>query len=330
MDQRFHMKRIQSTGLQMLLATCATLEAMGSSAESYAQTRDELLLSKLKEAHASCEQYAYEEAGKLFKEVIEAINSARPRILYSNCLQKQGNLIEAHRQCLRAFERAQVAIAGPSGKKNATLLQQDEFDARQCVNDLESRIPKLLVHVSGPAVDDGNLRLYVNNKPIDSSHWGKPYPMNPGMARVTGITSSGPLAPMAVMLIERRNESLQVSIQQPTKWEMHRPSALIGVGIPTVAIGIVAILFGAFQADTAHDKWAANEANRNISSNTLQDGAMKHVVYASLLGAGGMAMSIGGVAMFATGLRELKSEKQGHDKVARFLTLQGFGIGGRF
>lgn len=298
----------------LVFGVFSILAIVGPVCETWAQTRQEMLLAKLKEADEGCNRQEYEAAGKLFREVIEATNRAHPRVLYSECLQKRGDLIEAHRQCVRAHERARVAGASAQSKKEEAEALEDEKEARSCVDDLEKRIPKLFVHVSGESAENSSLKLYVNDKPLDSTQWGKPYPMNPGSFRITGVTAGGPLAPMAVTLVEGNVESLQVSIQRPVQWEVHRPSALIGVGIPMVVVGLASLIFGGLQADVAYE-------------NSM---SMRHVVYASFLGTGGIAMTIGGAAMFATGMRELKSEKQNRSKGAFVLTRMGFGIGGRF
>jgi hypothetical protein len=269
----------------------------------------------LEEAVLACERGESTVALPTLEKIANETNGMGARLFYADCLRRKGSLVKARKNCELVVERAQILAQSAQTKKEEDNATRREHEARECIRNLDSRIPNLQVFVSGTAADAANVWVNVNGKPLDSALWGRPIPMDPGTCRLTGRAFGEALEPMTFTIVEGKLHPVQIVLPLPVKLKVHSPSLYQGVGVGFFAVGLTSLGFGAYFVER---------------SRRIEDSAPQNVVLAAGLGFVGLAMFGVGGTFFGLGARDAWREKQREVTVAFALTSTGFAVKGRF
>lgn len=305
------MKRIHSnSAISAVLgigAMCGwSLVSFDAKAQTSATPANQALQTALEQAVLTCEREEYDTALPELARIAESTKGMAARLYYATCLQKSGKWVEARRNCELAYEQAQIAEISAQTKEEARLAKERQKEARACVDDLTTRIPTVQLFVTGVDVAIANLVVEVNGKAIEPKRWGRPYPVDPGLVRITGRGTEQTLSPMEITIAEKTRQPVHILIPLPVKREVHTPTLLQGLGI---AFGTVSI---------AGFATAGHLANSRITGGAVA------------FGLGGAVFLGLGATCFGVGYRAHLAEKRAKPQVALVPATNGLGVIGRF
>lgn len=185
------------------VALCASLGAAPARADVEAQSRLRLKFA---------EGYALEIAGRWadaldrFLEVSRARPTPEVEFHVALCQERLGRFVEAEQGYRRARERARDAGAADAGEARAASRALVVREAEERLADLEPRVPRLVVLISGDAAD---VEVLLDGATLPSP---SPHRVNPGPHLVVAVREGLPVAAVAFAAQEARTRHVTLVV----------------------------------------------------------------------------------------------------------------------
>jgi len=161
---------------------------------------------------------SYAHAVDLFHRAYALVPAPTIALYEAQSLVKLGRLVEAEEAYMRAV-RTQLDAQSSEQFRVAVA------DAERELGELQPRIPKLVIAVTGPAAGRPDLQVELDGKPLQAAVLGVSMPIDPGQHVLRAVASGGEPAEVSFEISEKEQRRLEVS---PVPGQVPRPVTPVG------------------------------------------------------------------------------------------------------
>lgn len=147
----------------------------------------------------------YEGAIERFGRANELIRAPTHTLYLARSHAKLGRLVQA-RELYLEIDRENLAEDSP----DAFLVAQAE--ARQELESLEARLPRVTVQVSGPGADDAEVMM--DDKPLPAALIGIEHPVDPGKHRFRASSGETKARPVSITIQEGEKKTISLELRE--------------------------------------------------------------------------------------------------------------------
>lgn len=210
---------------------------------------------------------SYARAVDLFHRAYALVPAPTIALYEAQALVKLGRLVEAEEAYMRAV-RTQLDANSSEQFRVAVA------DAERELSELQPRIPKIVITVTGPAAGKADVQVELDGKPLKAAVIGVGLPIDPGLHVLRAVASGGEPAEVRFRISEKEQQRLEIApvpgpieaaavapVLRPTPppavpkprrtWQKPLAIAAGGVGVAGLATGIVTGLMAGSRHSTA-------------------------------------------------------------------------------
>jgi hypothetical protein len=218
----------------------------------------------------------YPKAADLFRRAYALVPVPSLSIYLARSLEKSGRLLEA-------LDAYQLTARSGVGADSPEPFRRAVRDAGEAIDQLEPRIPRVKIVVSGDGADDPRLEVTIDGRPVKSLLVGVEFPVDPGDHQFRATTPNGASAVGSATFGEGERKTIEIQLEggasPPTPTEASAPAPSqplttepmaaeaaptgitqrtwgyvgLGVGAAGVGVGVVTGLMAARRHSAAED-----------------------------------------------------------------------------
>ncbi len=205
------------------------------------------------------DQADFERSRDLFRRAYELVQAPTLALYEARSLDKLGRLVEAEEAYLRA-------VRAPLGPDSPEAFRKAVREAEQELLQLEPRVPKVTIVITGPAAEAPQLEVSVDRERVQSALIGVEMPVDPGQHELEARVPGGARSRVAFSVAESEHKRVELRVDSavsavrpasrpsaatslhappapsPSASSWHRPTAWAagGLGLVGVGTGVVA------------------------------------------------------------------------------------------